>query len=64
MLTRISSLQGTPDLPPEGEGGELPVDPDVGEQQQGGGQQELDAEDRDAVVQSAGKMIHGQWMWT
>ena len=27
----------TPDLPPEGEGGELPVDPDVGEQQQGGG---------------------------
>ena len=37
MLTRISSLQGTPDLPPEGEGGELPVDPDVGEQQQSGG---------------------------
>ena len=63
MLIRMSSQHNTPDLPPEGEGGELPVDPDVGEQQQGGGQQELDAEDRDAVVQSAGKMIHGQWMW-
>ena len=37
MLTRISSLESTPDLPPEGEWGELPVDPDVGEQQQGGG---------------------------
>ena len=59
ILTRISPLQNTPDLPPEGEGGELPVDPDVCQQQQGGGQQELHAEHRDAVVESAIKMIHG-----
>lgn len=40
---------GVPQLSPEGERRELPVDPDVGQQEDGGGQQELDTEDGDAV---------------
>ena len=42
---------GLSQLAPEGKGGELPVDPDVSQEEDGGGQQELDTEDSDAVGQ-------------
>ena len=44
---------GLSQLAPEGKGGEFPVDPDVGQEEDGGGQEELDAEDSDAVGQTA-----------
>ena len=42
---------GLSELAPEWEGGEFPVDPDVSQEEDGGGQQELDTEDSDAVGQ-------------
>ena len=42
---------GLSQLAPEGKGGEFPVDPDVSQEEDGGGQQELDTEDRNAVGQ-------------
>ena len=45
----LLSGHGVPQLAPEREGGQLPVYPDVGQQEDGGGQEELDTEDGDAV---------------
>ena len=47
----LLSRHGVPQLAPEREGGQLPVYPDVGQQEDGGGQEELDTEDGDAVGQ-------------
>ena len=43
---------GVSQLAPEGEGGELPVDPDVSQEEDGGGEEELNTEDADTVDQS------------